>query len=284
MCDITTDRRAPCRKELQMERSEQALGDIDIDIERPSAARLLDYSLGGSLNFAADRELFEQLVATMPDVGQIAQAGLAFVRRAVRFCVDAGIVQFLDLGWSGIPARGRVHDIAPEARVMYVDTDPVAVAHGRAVLAGNERVGVVQEDLRRPERVFAHPDVRGLLDFDRPMAVLLGGALSLISDEDDPAGIVVRLRDAMAPGGYLVMSGLAFESRPEEMAKILHLMRLGGIVATPRTRAQVERLFAGFELVEPGLVWVPQWRPDSPDDVGDHPERSIILGGVGRKP
>src|SRR5262249_24623424 len=190
-----------------MERSEQARGDIDI--ERPSAARLLDYALGGSLNFAADRELFEQLVATMPDAGQIAQAGQAFARRAVRFCVDAGTAQFLILGWSGIPARGRVHDVAPEARVVYVDTDPVAVAHSRTVLAGNERAGVVQEDLRRPERILAHPDVRGLLDFDRPMVALLGGALSLVSDEDDPAGIMARLRDAMAPGSYVIISALA---------------------------------------------------------------------------
>jgi S-adenosyl methyltransferase len=177
-----------------------------------------------------------------------------------------------------------VHEVAPEARVMYVDVDPVAVAHSRVILAGSDRAGVIQEDLRRPERILSHPHVRGLLDFDRPMAVLLGGVLSLVPDEDDPAGIVGRLRDAMAPGSYLVITVLTSESRPEEMNKSLHLMRHGGISATPRTRAEVMRLFAGFELVEPGLVWAPQWRPDSPDDVEDHMERSVILGGVGRKP
>jgi hypothetical protein len=253
-----------------------------IDIERPSTARLYDYALGGSHNFAVDRELFRQMLATMPDIGQLVQGARAFMHRAVRFCVDAGIDQFLDLGWSGIPARGSVHEVAPGARVVYVDTDPVSVAQSRATLACNDRAGVVEEDLRRPERVLAHPDVRSLLDFGRPTAVLLGGVLSLLPDEDDPASIVACLRDAMAPGSYVVISHLTSEIRPEEVSKSLHLMQGGGIPALTRTRAQVTRLFAGFELVEPGLVWTSQWRPDSPDD--DHPGQSIILAGVGYKP
>jgi hypothetical protein len=254
------------------------------ETERASAARLLDCALGGAHNFAVDRELFRQLSQTMPDIAQLAQAGHAFVRRAVRFCVDAGIDQFLDIGWSAIPTWGSVHVVAPRARVMYVDTDAVGAAHARAILADNHRAAVIQEDPRRPERILAHPDVRGLLDFDRPMAVLLGGVLSLVRDEEDPARIVARLRDAMAAGSYVVIAMLASESRPDELAKSLHLMELDAIVATARTREQVQRLYTGFELVEPGLVWVPQWRPDSPADVGDHPEQSIILGGVGRKP
>src|SRR5262249_22164221 len=163
-------------------------------------------------------------------------------------------------------------------------TDPVGLARSRTVLAGNDRAGVIEEDVRRVERILAHPDVRCLLDFDRPMAVLLGGVLSLVTDEEDPAGIGGRLRGVIAPGSYLMITSLTSDSRPEEMAKTLYWMRLGGIMAVPRTREQVERLFAGFELVEPGVVWVAQWRPSSPEDVGDHPEQSIILGGVGRKP
>jgi len=265
-----------------MEPPELALNHVDI--ERPGAARLYDYALGGSHNFAVDRELFKQMLATMPDIGQLVQGAHAFVHRAVRFCVDAGIDQFLDLGWSGIPARGNVHEIAPDARVMYVDTDPVAVAQSRAALAGNDQARVIQEDVRRPERVLAHPDVRGLLDFGRPMAVLLGGVLSLVADEDDPAGIVARLRDAMAPGSYVVITHLASEIRSEEVSKSLHLMQSGGISAITRTRAQVERLFTGLQLVEPGLVWTSRWRPDPPDEIDDHSGQSIILVGVGRKP
>jgi len=265
-----------------VERPESAFNGSEA--ERASAARLLDYALGGAHNFAVDRELFQQLTETMPDIAQLAQAGHAFVRRAVRFCVDAGIDQFLDIGWSGIPARGSVHVVAPEARVMYVDADPVGAAHARVILAGNDRAAVIQEDPSQPERILAHPDVRGLLDFDRPIAVLLVGVLSLVPGEEDPASIVAQLRDAMAAGSYVVIAMLASDSRPDELAKTLHLMELDAIVATARTREQVERLYTGFELVEPGLVWVPQWRPDSPADVGDNPEQSIILGGVGRKP
>jgi S-adenosyl methyltransferase len=253
------------------------------DIERPNAARLYDYALGGSHNFAVDRELFGQLLTAMPDIGQIAQAAHGFVCRAVRFCVDAGIDQFLDLGWSGIPTRGKVHEIAHEARVMYVDSDPVGVELGRATLTGNQRVGVVQENLRQPERVLAHPEVTGLLDFDRPITILLGGMLSLLPDDDNPAGIVARLRDAMAPGSYMVLTHLTSDGRPEEVRRTLHLMRGGGIPAIPRTRAEVSGFFAGFDLVEPGLVWVSQWRPDSPDEADDPSRHSTVLGGVGRK-
>jgi hypothetical protein len=265
-----------------MERPDPAADGIDI--ERPSAARLIDYAMGGSHNFAVDRELFGQLHAAMPNTGQIIHAAYRFGRRAVRFCVDAGIDQFLDVGRSGSPVRERVHKIAPDARVMYVDTDPVALALSRADLAGNDRAGVIKEDMRRPERILTHPDVTGRLDFDRPMAILLGGVLSLVPDEDDPAGIVARLRDAVAPGSYVVITHLTAERMPEGMSKSLHLMEDGGISPIVRTRAEVMRMFAGFELVEPGLVWTSQWRPNSPDDVGQHAVLSVILGGVGRKP
>jgi hypothetical protein len=251
-----------------------------VDIERPSAARLYDYALGGSHNFAVDRELFRQLTVTVPDLAAQARASRAFLRRAVRFCVAAGVYQFLDIG-SGIPTRGNVHEIAPGARVVYVDTDPVAVAHSRAILAGNDRVTVVQEDLRRTEALLGHPQVRGLLDFDRPMAVLLVAMLHQVPDEADPAGIVARLRDAIAPDSYLVISHGTRESRPQAVTEGVQTLQRSGVQATLRTREQVERLFAGFELVEPGVVWVPQWRPDSPGD--DHPEQSIMVAGVGRK-
>lgn len=252
-----------------------------VDMERPSAARLYDYALGGSHNFAVDRELFGKLVVAVPDLAAQAHASRAFLRRAVRFCVVASISQFLDIG-SGIPTRGNVHEVAPDARVMYVDTDPVAVAHSEAILAGNDRVGVLRGDLRRPDEILDHPRVRQILDFSQPMAVLLSAMLHLVPDEDDPAGHIARLRDAVVPGSYLVISQGTSDGRPEVVEGVQVLQR-GSVPATLRTREQVAQLFAGFDLVEPGIVWIPQWRPDDVEGVGDHPERSVMVAGVGRK-
>jgi SAM-dependent methyltransferase len=256
-----------------------------VDIERPSAARLYDYALGRSHNFAVDRELFRQVVATVPDLVAQAYASRAFLRRAVRFCVAAGISQFLDIG-SGIPTRGNVHQIAQEARVMYVDVDPVAVAvavaHSLAILAGNGKTGILRGDLRRPDQILGHPEVRRVLDLSRPVAVLLLAMLHLVPDEDDPAGQIARLRDALVPGSYLVISHGTSEGRPET-AEGVRVLQRSSLPATLRTRADVVRMFAGFELVEPGIVWVSQWHPDDPDHVDEHPERSIMVAGVGRK-
>jgi S-adenosyl methyltransferase len=194
--------------------------------------------------------------------------------------------QFLDIG-SGIPTRGSVHEVAqavvPHARVVYVDVDPVAVAQSRAILAGNDRVGVLQEDLRRPEHILGHPQVCGLLDLERPLAVLLVAMLHLVADEDDPAGIIARLRDAIAPGSYLVISHGTSESRPEALAEGVQVLQDSRVSAVLRTRERVERLFDGFELVEPGVVWIPQWHPDDATDVDGYPEQSIMVAGVGRK-
>jgi SAM-dependent methyltransferase len=253
-----------------------------VDTERPSAARVYDYALGGSHNFAVDRALFHQLTATVPDLVAQAHASRAFLRRAVRFCTAAGVTQFLDIG-AGIPTRGNVHVVAPDARVMYVDIDPVAVAHSRALLAGNDRVGVLEEDFRHPQRIVSHADVRAVLDFDRPVAVLLVAMLHLVPDADDPPGVIAWLRDALAPGSYLVISHGTPESRPAMMAEGVQVLQRGGVAVTVRTREQVERLFDGFELVEPGVVWVPQWRPDDPRGVGEQPERSLMVAGVGRR-
>ncbi len=267
-----------------MERPDWAPEAIDID--RPSAARIYDYALGGLHNFAVDREAAREMFALMPDMPLLMQANRAFLRRAVQFLVGAGIRQFLDIG-SGIPTVGNVHEIAqqlaPETRVMYVDTDPVATAHSRAILEGNKLASVIQEDLRRPDHILAHQDVRDLLDFSQPIGLLLVAVMQFIPEEDNPPGIVGRLRDALAPGSYVVMSQPTNDSRGEEAARVEKLI---GRVPSPfrfATRASFERLFAGWELVDPGIVWVPQWHPDSPDDVDDHPERSSVYAGAGRK-
>jgi SAM-dependent methyltransferase len=256
-----------------------------VDIDRPTAARIYDYLLGGCHNFAADREMAHKVIAAMPDLPLQAQANRAFLHRAVQYLVAAGVRQFLDIG-SGIPTLGNVHETAqraaPDARVVYVDMDLVAVAHSRQILAVNDRTSTIEEDLRRPERILGHPDVRALLDFGQPVAVLLVAILHVIPDDDDPAGIVRRLRDALVPGSYLAIAHGTNEGRTETAAELTRLSTRTPTPMTPRTRAQVAGFFDGFDLVEPGLVWAPQWHPDSPDDV-DAPERSMNFVGVGRK-
>src|SRR6266487_5368913 len=258
----------------------------DVDVEAPSAARVYDYFLGGAHNFAVDRALAEEIARMAPNVGDTMRAGREFLRRAVRYLVHAGIRQFLDIG-SGIPTVGNVHEIAqqlaPETRVTYVDIDPVATAHSRAILEGNKLASVIQEDLRRPDHILAHQDVRNLLDFSQPIGLLLVAVMQFIPEEDNPPGIVARLRDALAPGSYVAMSQPTNDARVAETTQIEKLIAQAPSPFRYATRASFERLFVGWELVDPGIVWVPQWHPDSPDDVDDHPERSIVYAGVGRK-
>ncbi len=258
-----------------------------IDLERPSTARIYDYALGGLHNFAVDREAARAVFAAMPDLPLIMQANRAFLRRAVQYLAGAGVRQFLDLG-SGIPTVGNVHEVAqqiiPDARVMYVDVDPVAVAHSRLVLADNAYASVIQEDLRQPEQLVSHPEVRKLLDFDRPIGLLLLAVLQFVAPEENPAGIIARYRDALPAGSYLVISQPTRDARSEEGDRVERLIHQR---ATERfyyaDRATFESYFTGWELVPPGIVWLPQWRPDSPDDVDEHPERSIVYVGAGRK-
>ena len=257
-----------------------------IDVERPSAARIYDYQLGGSHNFAADRQVAEQMAMLYPQVTQIAQANRAFLRRAVEHLVGAGVRQFLDIG-SGIPTVGHVHEIAqhtaPDARVVYVDIDPVAVAHSHEILAGNERTAAVQADVRDPERIVTAPEVRALLDFDQPVAVLVLALFHFIPDAQDPAAILDALTAPLAPGSYLVMSH-ATEDEQGDTTQGRELYKRSGIELTLRSRPQVEALFAGFDLVDPGVVWLPQWRPESPGDLFcDSPASSAGYAGVGRK-
>jgi SAM-dependent methyltransferase len=257
-----------------------------IDLSRASVARAYDYWLGGSHNFAVDREFARKIIAVMPDVRLMARANRAFLHRAVWFMIDAGVRQFLDIG-SGIPTVGNVHEIAqkvdPLARVVYVDTDPVAVAHSEQILAGNDGACVIEEDLRRPESILAHPQTRALLDFGRPVGLLLVSVLHAVSDDDDPVGLVSRLCRALSPGSFVAISHATADSRPDEMSEAQQLSRQTTTPGTVRTREEVERFFHALELVEPGVVWSPQWRPQSPDDVGAHPERMGFYVGVGRK-
>jgi hypothetical protein len=259
----------------------------DIDLERANAARIYDYFLGGSHNFAVDRGVGDLVVAAMPDVRSQAAANRAFLSRAVAWCVRAGVHQFLDIG-SGIPTQDNVHEVAQrltaDARVAYVDVDPVVVAHSRAILAGDLRTVAIQQDLRHPAEILANPDVRATLDLRRPVAVLLVAILHAVPDEDDPAGVVAALRDALPAGSHLVVAHGTDEGDP---ARAAQLQALSARTNTPlhlRSRRQVERLFDGFDLVPPGVVWVAQWPSDVSGPPAEAPESSNNYAGVGRKP
>jgi SAM-dependent methyltransferase len=258
-----------------------------VNLDSPSPARVYDYFLGGSHNFEVDRQMAARLQQAMPDIGEIMRANRSFLRRAVRYLVEIGVRQFLDLG-SGIPTVGNVHEIAqkaaPDAKVVYVDVDPVAVAHSTVVLADNPRTAVVTADLRQPEQVLRDPLLTALLDLSRPVAVLLVGVLHQIRDAD-LAALIAFYRSVMAPGSYLVMSQATADSRPAELKAFQNTYNRGygpGIDMTLRTRDQVLALFDGFELVEPGLVQLPEWRPETPDEVGDDPVRFSTYAAIGR--
>ncbi|SHE53785.1 SAM-dependent methyltransferase [Streptoalloteichus hindustanus] len=268
-----------------MDRPDWAPGDIDL--ARPSAARVYDYYLGGSHNFAVDRELAAEAVQLWPDLPRIMRTNRAFLRRAVRYCLASGIRQFLDLG-SGIPTVGNVHEVAqavdPGCRVVYVDLDPVAVVHSRAILPREGRTAVVHGDLRDPDAVLAAPAVRELLDPDEPLALLMVAVLHFVQDADDPAAVVARYAEEMAPGSHLVLSHATHEGRPERAEPHQRLYARTRTPMRMRSHAEVAALLDGFELVEPGLVPLPRWRPEVGDAADDHPERFAGYAGVGRKP
>lgn len=241
----------------------------ELDINRPNAARVYDALLGGSHNFAADRQMAQRLLAAEPEAGRWARANRAFLGRAVRFLLGAGIRQFLDIG-SGLPTIGSVHEIAltaePAARVVYVDTDPVVVSISRDLLGSDHRIGIVQADLRSPDAILADPIVRTLIDVRQPIGLLLVAVLHFIPDADGPSAILAWLRDALAPGTMLVIS---HASVPANMtpAQVAAAREYGTRTAhlALRSRDQVAALFAGWELLPPGVIEVPWWRPEPGD-------------------
>jgi S-adenosyl methyltransferase len=259
-----------------------------IDTSKANIARVYDYWLGGSHNFRADQDAARALITVEPNARAIMRANRAFLGRAVHFLArEAGIRQFLDIG-SGIPTEQNVHqvaqDAAPGSRVVYVDNDEVAVAHSRLLLQDDPDATIIQADLREPAKILADPETRLLLDFTQPVALLLVAVLHFIPDSARPADIVATLRDELAPGSYLVICHSCRDSHPDRAApaETAYSSRVAGQLRM-RTREEIAGLFDGFDLVEPGLAWLPEWRPDSPADVPDNPEQYWALVGVGRR-
>ncbi len=254
-----------------------------VNVELPSAARVYDFLLGGGHNFAVDRAVAGKVLQVLPNGGKIAGSNRAFLRRAVLYMVEQGITQFLDLG-SGIPTVGNVHEVAQNAdaarRVVYVDYDEVAVAHSQLLLKGNENSAVVAADFCRPETVLTAPDVQRLLDFSRPIGLLMVAVLHFVPDEKDPRGVVARYRDALPPGSLVALSHLTADQKPREMAAVVEAMKNSRDPMYFRPYDEFAAMFEGLKLVEPGVVSAPLWRPE-PGGYEGAPEDVYV--GVGRR-
>jgi hypothetical protein len=258
-----------------------------VDPDVPSVDRAYDYLLQGGHSFPADRQLAEQIMTMLPGTEQIVLMARALLRRVVLFMISAGVRQFLNIG-SGVPSVGNAHEIAqranPEARIVYVDSNPVAVANTNQLLAGNSQAVAIQGDLAEPDGILGHQDARRVLDFTQPIGLLLLRALNLISDDRNPNRLLAHYRQALASGSYFALSSVAAEAQPAEIKAVLDMIKGTPNEFYPRTRERFTSFFEGLDLVEPGVVPFPLWRPDSHADFADGPERDQLLIGVGRKP
>jgi len=259
-----------------------------VDISIPNAARIYDYMLGGCHNFAIDRETAEKAMAAGRVSPLPARANRSFLRRAVQFMIDAGIDQFLDLG-SGIPTVGNVHEIAqeanPDAHVVYVDNEPIAAAHARQLLAGNPGATIVAADLRDTEAVLNAPETRRLIDFDRPVGILLVAVFHFIPDSDNPAEIVESYLKTTQAGGFLALSHYTEDGyTPEKRARAAAGRAAYGTQVVGRGRTELLALMPGLDLVAPGIVYTPEWRPEDQEPAVPNPAEAEIYAAVARIP
>ncbi len=263
-----------------------------IDARSPNIARVYDAFLGGKDNFAADRQVVEAALRVAPDAPASGQANRAFLRRVVRHLVrDGGITQILDIG-SGLPTQGNVHEVAreinPSVRTIYVDNDPVVCIHGQALLADACTTEVVAADVRWPAEILGHPVIRQFIDFRRPVGLLMLAVLHHITDDEDPAGIMAVLRDAMPPGSYLAISSFRMPGPElaESRARAIEMEQLfNEQLGTGRWRSDAAILawFGDWELIAPGLVPLWDWRPDMETDLPEDAIYHGFVGGVARK-
>jgi hypothetical protein len=250
---------------------------------------MYDYFLGGKDHYPADREAGEKVIATMPPgaIRNSARQNRDFLGRATRYLVgEVGIRQFVDIG-AGLPTMNSVHEIAtamaPQSRIVYVDNDPVVIAHGREMLQGVDQAIIIRRDLRDPGSIMADEQLRQTVDLDQPVAVLLLAILHFVHDDEDPRGIVERLLAPLPSGSHLVISHGSADSHPE-MDEAVRAYRSATGRARPRSHQEISALLSGLELVDPGLVWLPRWRPDGDTGVHDGPGSTLGYAAVARKP
>lgn len=258
----------------------------DLKTDQPHSARMYDYLLGGKDNFPADRDAAEKAVLAFPTLRTAALENRKFLGRAVRHLVEeAGINQFLDLG-SGLPTAENVHQVAqrhdPRSHVVYVDNDPIVLVHGRALLEEDERTTVIQADARNPQAILAHSGTRHLIDFTRPVGVLVVALLHFLTDEEDPAGIVSQLRQSLPPGSHVVLSHGTKDLAPEAATAGEQAYRARGVPLTLRDKATFESFFTDMELLPPGVQVVSDWRSEVPEDKRPAHAEVSWYGGVGR--
>ncbi|MEU4243507.1 SAM-dependent methyltransferase [Actinoplanes sp. NPDC026619] len=275
------------------EQPEPDLGTrVDMRTDRPHPARVYDYLLGGKDNFAADREAAQKGLQANPDSRIPPRENRLFLRRAVRYLAEQGIDQFLDIG-TGIPSAPNVHHVAqginPRSRIVYVDNDPIVLAHARALLTSHPegRTDYIDADLRDVDTILRSAALRNTLDLNRPVGLLLIAILHFVGDEHDPWSLVERLLAVLPAGSYLALSHLTGDFRPEAWEQVAEVYRRQGVTMKVRSKERIERFFTGLELVDPGLQILPAWRPD----LGEAADRSSpsdaqvsVYGAVARKP
>jgi trans-aconitate methyltransferase len=267
--------------------ADRIVGDAwhgEIDTSTPSVARMYDYYLGGKDNFQVDRDAVDRVAQAMPEIRELARENRAFLRRAVRYMAGQGIEQFIDIG-SGLPTVGNTHEIAqatnPDARVVYVDNDPVVLAFGRALLAPDSNTAVATADMHRPAEVLEHPDTVKLIDFTQPVGVLMIAMVHFLTIEEHKA-VMGQLRDALAPGSFLTATHVTTDGKsPDAVTRIESVYATTPTPIYFRDRDTIGDFFDGVDLVDPGLVTIDAWRPD-PHDPAPEPTR-WLYGGVGRK-
>jgi hypothetical protein len=248
---------------------------------------MYNYYLGGKDNYAVDQEAARDVLRVAPEVRNIAKANRAFLQRAVRFVVgEVGVRQILDVG-TGIPTAGNIHDVAaevaPDVRVAYVDNDPIVHVHAKALMSGGGTTAIVLADLREPEAILAHPQVRRLIDLDQPFALFLVAILHFIEEEDNPTRIVAAFRDAMPPGSYLVLSHVTGDLSLEVATRAAAVYDRATSTATLRSYAQISTFFDGFDIIDPGIVQLPLWRPEGQRPRAKDLHKIWMYGGVGRR-
>jgi hypothetical protein len=274
-----------------------ALRDVGLSIDKPSAARVYDYFIGGSTHYAVDRVFAEKVRARVPLIGEYCRSSRQFLGRAVRQCVRAGIRQFVDLG-SGLPSGGNVHEVADQerprhdVRVLYLDNEPVALAHSQILLADTadpDRHRALAADLLQPGELWDRVLDSGVIDPAEPTALILSAVLHFVPDDQDPDGVLAFYRDQLAPGSLLVLSQMTNENPVDDAEKqaLTDLLTYYEKTTNPgvlRTLPEFERFFGGWPLLEPGLGYVPAFHPDADTVFSDAPFQSRVIGGIGRKP
>ncbi|MFD5322229.1 SAM-dependent methyltransferase [Streptomyces sp. NPDC127098] len=262
------------------------MADIDLRTDQPHSARMYDYLLGGKDHYEVDGEAAEKALSSFPMLRTAARENRKFLGRAVRHLVrQAGVRQFLDLG-SGLPTAENVHQVAqaedPDARVLYVDNDPIVLVHGSALLAKDARTAVIQGDIRDPRVILENEKTRALIDFDQPVGVLAVAVLHFVGDDEDPAGIVRTLREAVPAGSHFILSHATADIAPEAAMGVQHAYRAQGVPLTLRTRERFAEFFDGMELVDPGIQVVSDWRATVPE--AERPSHADVswYGGIGR--